>query len=62
MDLYKSCEAMLLLAEIQEQQFPGSADALHHNWLCHPSGDTCEDGCDVRPDLKRLEVYNTFSR
>lgn len=62
MDLYRSCEAMLLQAEYQEKQSPGSGDTLHHNWLCHPNGEACPDGCDIRPDPKRVRVYNTFSR
>ena len=62
MDLYKSCEKMLLQAEYQEIAVPGSGDTLHHNWLCHPNGEVCPDGCDIRPDPKRVRVYNTFSR
>lgn len=28
-----------------------------HNWLCHPNGETCPDGCDTLADPVRLAAY-----
>ena len=31
-----------------------------HNWLCHPRGEPCPDGCDAPADPVRLRVYTRW--
>jgi hypothetical protein len=33
-----------------------------HNWLCHPNGERCPDGCDAAPDPERLAIYQEDQR
>lgn len=60
MNLYKSCEAMLRQAEDLDREKSGGGDELHHQWLVHPDGSKCEDGCDERADPRRVKVYRIF--
>lgn len=39
--------------------FPSPASA--HDWLCHPDGSACPDGCAATPDPARLHAYESLS-
>jgi len=37
----------------------GRDPVFAHQWLCHPNGEVCPDGCDIRADSERVAFYHS---
>ena len=36
--------------------------AAAHQFLCHPGGEECPDGCEISADPGRLAIWNALER
>lgn len=45
-----------LLLVIQARAMKGASLGAWHDWLCHPNGEECPDGCEVSADRERLDA------
>lgn len=44
------------LLVVQARAMNGASLGEWHDWLCHPNGEVCPDGCDQRADRERLDA------